>query len=185
MCRCATILAVPDLSSAADSAVAFRRGTIADLERLPAAHHNRDHIAELGTRLDRGEHWLVGDAGGEIVTYAWLSRRRRVSYPTLPGCEIALRRDTAYAYDAWTPPERRAQGLRRQAFAAELGVLRDWGFAWEASFFVKHQLAGATRSLAGMGIEVTPLWRVWLGRGRALFAEALHADAESARPTWI
>lgn len=185
VCRCATTLANAAPAASGHGKLVFRRGESDDLLRLDPAHHDRTHIAELCSRLDRGEHWLVGEIDGQIVTYSWLHRRRRAAYPTLPGCEIALRRDTAYGYDAWTPPEHRGQGLRRHAFAAELGVLKDWGFAWEASFFVKHQLAGAARSLAAMGIEVTPLWRVWLGKDRALLAEALHADAEAARPTWI
>ncbi len=123
----------------------FAKGSLDDLERLDPAHHNADHVAELAQRLARDEHWLIGDADGKIVTYTWLHTRSEVSYPSLPGCTFTVAPDVGYGYDAWTPPELRGAGLRRRAFLEELHVLERLGMKWEASFFVKHQLEGATR----------------------------------------
>jgi hypothetical protein len=125
----------------------------------------------------------VGDADGKIVTYTWLHTRSQVSYPSLPGCVFEVAADVGYGYDAWTPPELRGAGLRRRAFLEELHVLARLGRRWEASFFVKHQLEGATRSLALVGIEVVPLWRVTVNRDKTLNAEQLREDS-STRPAW-
>lgn len=164
----------------------FARGSEADLTRLAAEHHGPDDVADMRARLARGDYWLIGAQAGKIVTYTWLSRAPRASYPSLPGCEISLRPDTGYGYDAWTPPELRGQGLRRVAFLEELNILRrTWGLAWEASFFVKHQLEGATRSLGQVGIHVVPLWRVWLKPDRTLAAEKLADDADAAVPGFV
>src|SRR5688500_5622251 len=135
-------------------------------------------------RLVRGDYWMIGEREGAMVTTTWLSRAPRAAYPSLPGCEIRLRPDTGYGYDAWTPPELRGQGLRRVAFSRELDILRrEWGLFWEASFFVKHQLEGARRSLALVGVTVVPLWRIWLKPDRTLGAEQL-VDDDAAVPAF-
>ncbi len=168
------------------SRVRFLQGTEADLGRVDPEHHDEEAVADLRARLDRGEHWLIGEIDDRIVTYTWLKRDDRAVYPSLPGCEVHLRDDTGYGYDAWTPPELRGQGLRRVAFLEELHVLREWGLEWEASFFVKHQLEGAQRSLGSVGIDVIPLYRVQLMRDRSLVAERLRDDdlAGAAVPTF-
>jgi len=185
VCKCPT--KVPEWHDPAAAPLArelaFTQGTAADLERLPREHHDDKHLAELRARLDRGEHWLVGDAGGRIVTYTWLTTKRRVEYPYLPGCAFELAADVGYGYDAWTPPELRNLGLRRKAFLEELHVLERLGMRWEASYFVKHQLDGAKRSLGSVGIDVIPLWRVTLERDRSLAVEKL-ADDDSTRPAF-
>src|SRR5262249_41815156 len=130
-----------------------------------------------------GEHWMVGEADGTIVTYTWLHERSRVEYPYLPGCAFDVAPDVGYGYDAWTPPELRKLGLRRKAFVEELHILERMGKKWQASYFLKHQLEGATRSLGLAGIEILPLWRVWLGQNRQLHVEKLRDD-DSARPAF-
>jgi hypothetical protein len=163
----------------------FKKGTEADFERVPAEHHAAEDLANFKARLDRGEHWMVGEVDGEIVTYTWLHARDRAVYPSLPGCEILMGPSCGYGYDAWTPPELRGQGLRRSAFLEELHILKEvFGCGWEASFFVKHQLEGATRSLGKVGIEIIPTWRVTLNRQKTLDAECL-IDDDVARPAWL
>jgi hypothetical protein len=184
VCRCST--AVPDDDPNANEMarkMVFSKGGPDDLERLDPQHHNAEHIEELRARLARDEHWLVGDVDGKMVTYTWLHTRPRIEYPYLPGCAFSLAPDVGYGYDAWTPPELRGAGLRRRAFLEELHVLRRAGVNWEASFFVKHQLDGATRSLGSVGIVIEPLWRVTLQRDRSLAVEKLSAD-ESTKPAF-
>jgi hypothetical protein len=185
VCKCPTDVPRTD-PSAGEMArrMRFRTGVAADRDRLDPAQHMAEELDQVAARLAAGEHWMIGEVDGAIVTYTWLHRRDRAVYPWLPGCEVALRADTGYGHDAWTAPELRGQGLRRVAFLEELNILKDWGLAWEASFFVKHQLDGATRSLGGAGIAVVPLWRVWLGAGRRLEAEPLHEDAGAATPVF-
>lgn len=161
----------------------FTRGGEAELARLPAEHHDARHLDELRERLARGEHWMVGEARGKIVTYTWLHTRGRADYPYLPGCTFEFAPDVGYGYDAWTPPELRGLGLRRKAFLEELHILERAGMRWEASYFVKHQLEGAQRSLGSVGIDVIPLWRVTLQRDRSLAVEKL-ADDDSTRPAF-
>jgi hypothetical protein len=165
----------------------FRLGGEAELARLDPEHHNAEHVAELRQRLARGHRWVIGEADGRICTYAWVNMDRRATYPSLPGCVIELRPDTGYGYDAWTPPDVRQHGLRRSCFLRELRVLAEMGAAWQASFFVKHQLEGATRSLAMVGIHVVPQLRIWLQRDRSLGVEPLTDDpvarAAFAEPT--
>ncbi len=75
--------------------------------------------------------------------------------------------------------------MRRACFAHELGVLKSLGKKWEASFFVKHQLDGATRSLAKAGIVIEPLWRVRLQADKSLACEKLtERGPESVRPAF-
>lgn len=185
VCKCSTD--VPRIDPEAGelaSKMRFVKGTEADLARVDPDHHNAEHVAELRERLARGEHWMIGEVDGAIVTYTWLQASGRASYPSLPGCDVVLRKDCGYGYDAWTPPELRGKGLRRSAFLEELNILKDWGCAWEASFFVKHQLEGATKSLGSVGIEVVPLYRVFLQRDRTLGAEKL-LDDDTAVPAFL
>jgi hypothetical protein len=185
VCKCST--RVPDWNdpAAADAVqrMTFVRGGEADLERLPREHHDDKHIEELRAHLRRDEHWMVGELDGNIVTYTWLHGRPRIDYPYLPGCSFEVAGDVGYGYDAWTPPELRKLGLRRKAFVEELHILERAGKRWEASYFVKHQLDGATRSLASVGIEILPLWRVSLQRDRSLAVEKL-IDDDSTRPAF-
>jgi hypothetical protein len=189
VCKCPT--EVPDRdpdASGLAAEVSFRRGGEADLaliDRQHGEHHGEEAIRQMRERLARGDYWMIGEVADRIVAYTWLYRGGRAVYPSLPGCEIRLRSDTGYGYDAWTPPDLRGHGLRRVGFLAELNILRrEWGLAWEASFFVKHQLDGATRSLGQVGIPVVPLWRIWLQPDRTLAAERL-VDDDAAVPTFV
>ena len=188
VCKCPTDVPERDPEATGLAAqVRFNRGGEADLARIEQQHaedHGEEDIAQMRERLARGDHWMIGEADGAIVTYTWLHHRDRAAYPSLPGCEVRLRSDVGYGYDAWTPPELRGQGLRRVGFLEELNILRDWGMNWEASFFVKHQLEGATRSLGGAGIEVVPIWRVFLKPDRTLGAEHL-VDDDAAVPVFV
>jgi hypothetical protein len=161
--------------------MSFVRGSEQELARVDPAYHDATHVAELRERLARGEWWMVGLVDGRIVTYTWLHTRSRVEYPYLPGCAFDVAPDVGYGYDAWTPPELRGGGLRRRAFLEELHILKSLGMRWESSFFVKHQLEGAQRSLAKTGIVIEPLWRVRLDAKRKLAVERLKDDL-STRP---
>lgn len=167
------------------SRLRFREGTPADLDRLDSEHHKADYVTALRERF-ADHYWLLGEVDDKIVTYTWLHQNGRATYRYLDGCEIAMADGCGYGFDAFTPPELRGQGLRRVAFLEELRVLRRRGCAWEASFFVKHQLEGATRSLGSVGIDVIPLWRVRVNRDRSFSAEKLHPElAEVARPAFL
>lgn len=186
VCKCPT--EVPETDPVAEGMAAqvqFSRGGETDLGRLDREHHGDEDIRQMRERLARGDYWMIGEVDRRIVSYTWLYRGGTAAYPSLPGCEIRLRSDTGYGYDAWTPPDLRGHGLRRVGFLAELNILRrEWGLAWEASFFVKHQLEGATRSLGQVGIAVIPLWRIWLQADRTLAAERL-ADDDAAVPSFL
>lgn len=185
VCKCSTHVARTDPTAAGMAArVRFVKGNEADIDRVDRNHHGEEDIVQMRDRLARGHHWTIGELDGRIVTYSWLHRENRAVYPSLPGCEVTLRADTGYGYDAWTPPDLRGHGLRRVAFHEELNVLRDWGLDWEASFFVKHQLEGATRSLGNSGIEIIPLWRVFLKPDRTLGAERI-LDDDAATPAFM
>jgi hypothetical protein len=186
VCKCPT--EVPETDPTAEGLAAqvrFRRGGEADFALLDPQHHGEEDVSHMRDRLARGDYWMIGDVDDRMVAYTWLSRGDRAAYPSLPGCEIRLRSDTGYGYDAWTPPDLRGHGLRRVGFLAELNILRrEWGLAWEASFFVKHQLDGATRSLGQVGIPFIPLYRVWLQADRTLAAEKL-IDDDAAVPAFL
>jgi hypothetical protein len=167
ICKCATDVAATD-----DGALRFRDAGERDLSRLESG----ESLDDLRARLARGERWLVGEAGGEIVTYTWLITGARFEYTYLPGCAFQLRADTGYGYGAFTVEKWRGRGFRRRAFVAELRLLRALGKTWEAGVFIKPQLDGATRSLARVGIAVVPLWRVVYTRQRTLAAERLCDD---------
>ena len=187
VCKCPTDVQPRDRVQAEGLAaqVQFVRGGEADFARLDPEHHEAEAIRQMRERLARGDYWMIGEVDGKIVTYTWLLNDKRAAYPSLPGCEIRLRADCGYGYDAWTPPDLRGGGLRRVGFLEELHILRrEWGLEWEASFFVKHQLEGATRSLGQVGIPVIPLWRIWLKPDRTLGAEQL-ADDDTAVPAFL
>ena len=185
VCKCSTDVIRRDPSATGLAArVQFSKGTEADIDRVDRKHHGDEDISQMKQRLERGDHWMVGEVDGAIVAYTWLHHRDRAAYPSLPGCEVRLRSDTGYGYDAWTDPDLRGHGLRRVGFLEELNVLADWGLKWEASFFVKHQLEGASRSLGQVGIEVVPIWRVWLKSDRTLGAEHL-IDDDAAVPVFV
>ena len=184
VCKCSTDVPREDPTAGEQvRAVRWLRGDVATLANLDPSHHNPEHVGELRERLERGEYWMVGELEGRIVTYTWLHKRSRIDYPYLPGCSFTIAADVGYGYDAWTPPDLRGGGLRRRGFLEELHILRTvLGCAWEASFFVKHQLEGATRSLGRVGITIVPLWRARLERDRRLSFENLLPGDESARP---
>jgi hypothetical protein len=184
VCKCATDVPTDDPGATEEvKSVAWLRGAEEHLAILPPVHHSKEHVEELRERLARGEYWVLGlSPAGEVVSYTWLHTRRRIEYPYLPGCVFETAEDVGYGYDAWTPPELRGGGLRRRGFLEELNVLKKMGCHWEASFFVKHQLEGATRSLAKVGIHIVPLWRVQLQRDRKLSFEDLAPGDGSTEP---
>jgi hypothetical protein len=160
------------------------KGGEAEIAKLDREHHNDEHIVDFRARLARGEHWMVCLDGDKIVTYTWLHTRDECEYPYLPGCKFKLAPPIGYGYDAWTPPDLRGGGLRRRAFLEELKILHDYGKAWEASYFVKHQLEGATRSLAKVGIHVIPLWHVKLKADKSLAVEKIAKDDDLTAPAF-
>ena len=162
----------------------FVKGGEAEIARLDPAHHNAEHVADFRARLARGEHWMVGLVADRILTYTWLHSRSSCDYPYLPGCTFNLAKNVGYGYDAWTPPDLRGGGLRRSAFLEELHILSAKGLAWEASYFVKHQLEGASRSLGKVGIVIAPLWRVTLNAKRRLALENLAPGDASTTPAF-
>ncbi len=183
VCKCSTDVPLDDPNASPEAKrVRWVQGTEADLARLPVEHHNAEHVEDLRTRLARGEYWVLGLDGERVVSYTWLHSRRTIDYPYLPGCTFETAPDVGYGYDAWTPPELRGGGLRRVGFLVELHALKAMGMKWEASFFVKHQLEGATRSLGKAGIQIVPLWRVRLESGRTLSFENLAPGDTSTRP---
>ncbi len=183
VCKCSTDVPREDPeASDAVKRVRWTHGSEEHLSALQPEHHTAEHIVDLRTRLRRGEHWVLGLLDGNVVSYTWLHTRRAIDYPYLPGCAFETADDVGYGYDAWTPPELRGRGLRRRGFLEELNVLKAKGIRWEASFFVRHQLDGATRSLGNVGIHIVPLWRVRLERDRRLSFENLAPDDTSTRP---
>jgi hypothetical protein len=190
VCKCSTDVPRIDPEATGLAAeVRFVKGTEDDLARLDMRYHGDEDVRQMRERLARGEHWMLGEHDGAIVAYTWLHSRDRAAYPSLPGCEVRLSAATGYGYDAWTPPELRGKGLRRVGFLEELNILKDQGLAWEASFFVKHQLEGARRSLASVGIEIVPLWRVYLERkpqdGKRLLSAERLVDDDAATPVFV
>lgn len=171
LCKCSTAVQAMPRDGGPDGAardIRFVSGELSHLGLLDPTHHGDEHVRDFRDRLARGETWLLGLRGSAVATYTWLHDRRACEYPYLPECVFDLPADTAFGYDAWTPPELRGSGLRRTAFAEELRLLGKRGKSWEASFFVAHQLEGATRSLAIAGITIVPVWRVVLGRDRRI-----------------
>jgi hypothetical protein len=183
VCKCSTDVRRDDPGASDETRrVKWIQGTESHLAILDPAHHSPDHVEELRARLRRGEYWMLGMLDGRAVSYTWLHTRSRIEYPYLPGCAFTNAADVGYGYDAWTPPELRGGGLRRRGFLEELHVLKALGKRWETSFFVKHQLEGATRSLGKVGITIVPLWRVRLGRERKLSFEDLAPGDGAATP---
>lgn len=181
ICKCSTSVRDDDPDDPLLRKMRFIRGDERDLLRLSPEYHAVSVLTDMRARLVRGEHWMIGEVDGEIVTYTWLISGPQFTYSYLPGCTFRLRGDTAYGYGAWTPNHLRGHGYRRRAFLEELRILRGWGKAWEASVFIKPQLEGAKRSLAQVGIEIVPLYRVTVRRDRSLAAEPL-ADDDAAVP---
>ena len=173
---CVTSTAVPDADPPDAPPIRFCDGGVADRARLD--DDDAPTAAALRARLDRGDRWLIGELGGAIVTYTFLSIARDFDYPALPGCRFALRADVAYGYGAWTPPPLRGRGYRRRAFVEELRWLRQIDKKWEASVFIAPQLAPARRSLARAGIVIEPLWHVRYGRDRRAAVERLGDAAD-------
>jgi hypothetical protein len=176
VCKCSTNVRddAPDANEDVGR-MRFVSGGERDLLRLGPPYHDANHIKEMRERLDRGEYWMIGELDGEIVTYTFLVRGPEFRYTYLPGCAFLMREDTAYGYGAWTPDHFRGRGFRRRAFLEELRILRSWGKKWEARVFIKQQMEGAKRSLALVGIEPLPLWRVEYVRTRKLKASRLGA----------
>jgi hypothetical protein len=185
LCKCSTDVRSERGGQPTDACLRFVAGAPAHVDLLDREHHTGEHAEDFLARLARGEYWLLGLLGERIATYTWLHTRPRCSYPYLPGCEFGLSDDYGYGYDAWTLPGLRGGGLRRLAFVEELRVLASLGRAWEASFFVAHQLEGASRSLARADITIVPLWRVALGRDRRLQADRLEKGGAADRGTWF
>ena len=182
VCKCAT--SVPRLASGATrdvDGVRWLRGDEEHLSLLSPGEHRPHQIEELRARLRRGEHWVLGVSEGHVVSYTWLHTRSTIDFPYLPGCTFRVAAGVAYGYDAWTPSELRGRGFRRRAFLEELHVLNEMGMEWEASFFAQHQIDGARRSLAMVGIDIIPLWRTRLV-GRTLSFERIAEADESAMP---
>ena len=155
--------------------VSFHQGVASDIERLDPEHHSPEYLEDLPKRLE-DHYWLVGEIDNRIVTYTWLHKNGHAEYRFLTGCGISMDDRCGYGFDAWTPPDLRGQGLRRVAFLEELMVLNNMGCDYEASFFVKHQLEGATRSLASVGIDVIPVWKVNVNRDKSFRSECLNQD---------
>lgn len=187
ICKCSTAVPAGELGATGSAArIRWRRGSEADLARLDPRYHGDEDHELMSARLAHGRYWLLGEVDDRIATFTWLHHDDRATYPHLPNCEIRLRSDTGYGYDAWSHPDLRNQGLRRITFVEELHILRrTWGVAWEASVFVDHQLAGGTRSLAAAGVAVVPLWRVWIDPDGTPRVERLHGDADAASPVFV
>src|SRR5579883_3287946 len=108
LCKCSTAVEPPPRSGDRDggtSDLRFVCGDLTHLGLLDPVHHGDEHVRDFRARLARGETWLLGLRGGRVATYTWLHERRTCEYPYLPGCVFDLPPDTAYGYDAWTPPE--------------------------------------------------------------------------------
>jgi len=182
VCKCSTKVDLPAAGADGEAGVHWLRGTEEHLALVSAEDHRPEQIDELRRRLDRGEYWVLGLEGTRVVSYTWLHTRDVIDFPYLPGCTFRVAADVGYGYDAWTPPAERGRGLRRRGFLEELHVLAGMGMRWEASFFVKDQIEGATRSLASVGIDVVRLWRVQLHRDKGLVFERLAEGDDSTAP---
>jgi hypothetical protein len=183
VCKCSTDVRADDPDASEEvRKVRWVSGTEEHLPLLDPAHHDAAHVEDLRARLARGEKWVLGLAGERVVSYTWLHTRRTIEYPYLPGCAFNVAPDAGYGYDAWTPPELRGGGLRRTGFLQELNVLRALGIAWETSFFVKHQIEGATRSLGKVGIAIIPIWRAHLVKRDEVAFELLVPGDTTATP---
>jgi hypothetical protein len=183
VCKCSTRVQKGDPDASPEvKEVRWLKGTEEHLALVDPEFHAREHVEELRARLRRGEHWVLGLAGDRIVSYTWLHTRSTIEYPYIKGCAFRVAPDVGYGYDAWTPPDLRGGGLRRTGFLEELHILEAMGIAWEASFFVKHQIEGATRSLAKVGIAIVPLWRVRLAKRDSLEFERLVPEDDSMAP---
>jgi hypothetical protein len=183
VCKCSTDVRLDDPDASEEVAnVKWLRGGEEHLSLLSESDHKPAQIDELRARLARGEYWVLGLAGTRVVSYTWLHTRDVIDFPYLPGCTFRVAAGVGYGYDAYTPPDLRGGGLRRRGFLDELRVLKEMGMAWEASFFVQHQIEGARRSLGKVGIEIVPLWRVHLEHGNKLSFDRIAEGDDSAVP---
>ena len=105
--------------------------------------------------------------------------RPECSYPSLPGCVLALDAHTGYGYDAWTHPDLRGSGIRRRTFLKELRRLREKASATKRASSSPTSSKGATRSLGRVGIVIEPVWRITLERDRSLRYDLLLPRADS------
>jgi hypothetical protein len=181
VCKCATNVQAPQ---GMENKLEWVRGGPEHLALLDPEAHHPQQVEDLRARLKRGEYWVLGLEGRRVVSYTWLHTNEIIDFPYLPGCTFRVAGDVGYGYDAWTQPSDRGRGLRREGFVAELRALAQMGKRWEASFFVKDQIDGARRSLATVGIEVVPLWRVRLGSNRNLAIERIAQGDDSALPIY-
>lgn len=183
VCKCSTDVRENDPEATEEvKKVRWVQGTEEHLALVDPQFHDAAHVEDLRARLRRGEHWVLGLSGDRVVSYTWLHTRSTIDYPYIKGCAFRVAPDVGYGYDAWTPPDLRGGGLRRTGFLQELHVLKRMGMKWEASFFVKHQLEGATRSLGKVGIEIVPLWRARLAKRDLVEFEQLVPGDESTAP---
>jgi hypothetical protein len=167
-----TTLAVPD----AEGTIPVRTGTEADIDRLPDEMLTGERRERLRQRLVDGEIFVIGELSGRIVSFTWLRPGGMFSLLHLPEHSYRLGAGVGYGYDAWTDPSVRGRGLRQAVFAEELRILARLGFGWEVSYFVGHQLEGGRRTLARIGVPLTPLWEVRVQRNGTLALTALRDD---------
>ncbi len=181
--KCATEVA----REAPPAGLRFKRGSEQDLARLaPVEESDATAAEELRARLQNGDHWVLGELDGAIATWGWLHTRERIDYPWLHGCAFDVSSDAGFSFDAWTSPALRDRGLRRQAALEENRVLAALGKKWNVAFYVVHQLEAAKKSLAKVGIELVPLWRVSVENRKALRLERLAPKEDAtAKPAFI
>jgi GNAT superfamily N-acetyltransferase len=161
VCKCPTEGAAPGPPDQGEpECVRVRRGTIADVDRLPADASPPERAGRLRARLEAGEIFLVGEIAGRIGSCTWLRRGGGFALHHLPGRSFRLAEGVGYGHDAWTDPALRGRGIRRAVFAEELRVLARLGCAWEVSYFVAPQLEGGRRNLGRIGVPLVELWKV-------------------------
>jgi hypothetical protein len=154
--------------------ISFHRGTERELALLDTTDVEVAPLAELRERIaDPAVWWVLGMIDGTVASYSWLDPGESFDYPFLPGCSFRLGPGCVYGFDAWTSKARRGEGLRRRVFLEETQIGAELGYQWEIGIFVKHHIAEVTRSVARVGIEIVPLWRVWLKGAGRLGAENL------------
>jgi GNAT superfamily N-acetyltransferase len=156
--------------------IRVRTGSEADIHRLPAELLSSGGRERLQTRLADGELFVVGELEGRLVSSTWLRPGGVFSLHHLPGKTFRLGDGVGYGHDAWTDPEARGRGLRHAVFTEELRILARLGLGWEVSYFVDHQLEGGRRTLARIGVPLTPLWKLRVRPDGSLALTALAED---------
>lgn len=157
--------------------ILVRTGGEPDIDRLPAELLAAGGRERLQRRLADGELFVVGELDGRLVSSTWLRPGGVFSLHHLPGKTFRLAEGVGYGHDAWTDPAVRGLGLRRSVFAEELRILARLGLAWEVSYFVDHQLEGGRRTLARIGVPLTPLWKIRVRPDGSLALTALAEDS--------